>query len=244
MRSLKLILLGLFTALVALLALIATATNAETNSKWLIVDKEEVITDANNLHAATGVSLENNDGSFLTKMLGVNVQILCTAMQVSAGGALLGQGTISEGKLKFTGCETLINKVKNAVCVPHSKGAAAGTIETNWLLGLLVLHILEPGGEHDELLKVFPSVGTLLATLEMNPECVLGEVVTVNGTVFLKNCCSFRMHQVKHLLEQGPLTELWVLKKTAEHLESKLDGSGLIFLTGTHQGLLWFGEAG
>lgn len=241
MRGKKSALFGLLIAVVALSALAATNTvNAETNAKWLILNKEEKAIDANELHAAIGVNLDKGDGALLTKILGVNVRFLCTAMTV-IGGALLGQGTIAEGRLKFTGCETYIKEVKNPVCIPHTTGAANGTVETKFLKGLIVLHILE-GNVADAMLKVFPSEGTLLAELEMSEECALGSKIPVNGAVYLQDCCSIQMYLEKHLYEQGPLTELWVLKRTAEHLESKLDGSGLLFLTETHLGLRFAGD--
>lgn len=241
MRGKKLVLLGLLATVTALLALIASATNAETNAKWLILDKEGKAIDANNLHSAIGVSLEKNDGALLTRILGVDVKILCTSMTV-IGGALLGQGTIGEGKLKFSGCGTSVNGVNSAACTPHTTGTAAGTVETKFLSGLIVLHTLKETGLTDALLKVVPSEGTLLAKLETGEECAIGEEITVNGTVYLKDCCSLQMHLEKHLLEQGLLTELWVLKKTPEHLETSLEGSGLLFLTGTHLGLLFSGD--
>ncbi len=242
MRGKKSTLLGLLVVMAALFAMTATAANAETNAKWLILDKDGTALDANNLHAAIGVSLENNDGSFLTKILGINVKILCTAMEV-IGGALLGQGTIAEGRLKFFGCETFLNGVSSPACVPHTAGTAAGTIETKFLSGLLVLHLLEPSGVRDDLLKIFPSEGTVLAQLQMGATCPLGENISVNGTVFLKDCeAALLTHRVIHLFEQGPLTELWVLSKSKEHLESSLDGSGLLFLTGTHLNFSYSGD--
>jgi hypothetical protein len=41
---------------------------------------------------------------------------------------------------------------------------------------------------------------------------------------------------VKHLVEIGPLTELWAISKTAEHVVTVL-GSSWVFLTGAHEGL-------
>jgi len=49
-------------------------------------------------------------------------------------------------------------------------------------------------------------------------------------------------HQIKHLIEQGPLTSLFVGSDIAEHLESSLIGSAWVSLGGTDKGLSWGGE--
>jgi hypothetical protein len=242
MRDNKAALFGLLATVVALFAMTATVANAEPNAKWLIVDKEGIAVDANNLHASLGVTLENSDGVLLTRVLGLQVAVLCTAMKLT-GGALLGEGSTSEGKLTFSGCVTLLNGVKNAACVPHTTGTEAGTVETKWLSGLLVLHVLEPSGSRDGLLKVSPAEGIVLARLVMSEECPVGEAMPINGTVFLKDCeGALSLATEFHLFEQGPLTELWVWNKTAEHLQTSLDGSGLLYLTGSHLKYRWFGE--
>jgi hypothetical protein len=235
--------LGLFAAVIALVALTAAGAQAEENALWLIVDEKDKHTyEAGELHASIGVTLENNDGSLLTKILNVNIKILCTSVEI-IGGALLGQGTISEGKLKFSGCDTFLNGVKSAPCKPKTAGMPAGTILTNWLTGLLVLHILKPSGIKDDLVKIEPSEGLALANILTGEECMVGEAITVNGTVFLKDCTNALLNrQVTHLFEQGPLTDLWVSSKSKEPPETSLDGSALVFLTGAHFGLDWAGE--
>jgi hypothetical protein len=51
----------------------------------------------------------------------------------------------------------------------------------------------------------------------------------------------FLTHLVKHLLQVGPLTELWATSKTAEHVVTVL-GSTWIFLIAIHSGFKFSGD--
>jgi len=84
-----------------------------------------------------------------------------------------------------------------------------------------------------------PSEGTFFMTLETGEECAIGEKIPILGKLYIKDCENrFEKHQVIHLIEEGPLSEMWVISKTAEH-KVKLDGSALVSLTGAHAGLAW-----
>ena len=98
------------------------------------------------------------------------------------------------------------------------------------------------GGVKDDLLSILPDEGETFATIEMGPECAIGQKVNVIGKATLKDCEGLALtHLVKHLVEVGPLTELWVISKTPEHVATIL-GSVWAFLTGEHVGLKFSGD--
>lgn len=191
-----------------------------------------------------GASLENNHGVLLTKVAGITVEILCTAMTLEEAKLLL-EGKLL-GKIKFSGCKIKLNGVVSAPCEPHT-GAEKGVILTLRLKGLIELHTLA-GGEKHHIVKFlddkepFPNTDHFV-TIELSEECAIGERLPVFGTFSAKECNikEFLTHLVNHLWEEfKPLTELWVISNTAEH-KATVDGSALVFLTGEHMGLKWGG---
>ncbi len=242
--------LTLCAVVLGLMSFVTGIAQAEPGSIWLILDKDGTLLTTATLPATAQITLEAEDGALLTKILGIKVRILCTAAE-AIGASLEKEGKITNGsKVKFTGCKTFLTpsgkaEEESKACSPHTKGAPAGTIETNKLLGLIVLHKLEPSGTKDELVLIHPSEGTAFVTFEMEATCPIGEKIPVNGDLLLQDCeKAFLKHQVIHLWVQGPLTELWVLNKNAEHLETSLDGSVLAFLIGPHLNLSWGGDPG
>ena len=81
--------------------------------------------------------------------------------------------------------------------------------------------------------------------MEMGSKCVLGEAISVSGEVFLEDTTAGGLSTLAaiHKFEEGPLTEIWVQAKTAEHLETSLDGEGDAFLAEPHLLDPWSGEA-
>lgn len=84
----------------------------------------------------------------------------------------------------------------------------------------------------------------VLAELEFKgAECVLSSSKTlIKGALWLKDCENkVETHLVKHLFEESTAHghTLWVGTDTAEHLETNLDGSAFVTLTGAHTGLSW-----
>jgi hypothetical protein len=180
---------------------------------------------------SVGVTLEKNEGALLTKYLGAQLEILCTAMAL-LGGVLEAEGKLT-GKARFTGC---IMKSKGEVipaCEPHN-GLEKGVIVTNPLKGVLALH----AGE--KILRVTPAEGSKFVTLAFPESCFFPGTVPIIGTVTLKDS-ALGSELVTHLGLEGPLTELWFLSKTVEH-QSTLDGSVNSFLQGAHEGLKWSGS--
>ncbi len=245
MRKSKLGLIGLCAMVFGVMAFAASA-QAEVGSNFLILEANGTLRTGAVLHAAVDGALESNMGSLLTKIAGVSVEFLCTGAKL-VGITLQANGTTSSGDVKFTGCTTKLNGVVSPPCEPKDKEGGVGVILTKKGHGLIVLHTLE-GGAKDELVLISPDevegkVSEIFATIELGAECSIGTKVNVIGPhLLLKDCEGhFLIHQAIHLVEEGPLTELWTISKTAEH-KATLDGSATIFLTGIHEGLKWAGD--
>ncbi len=235
--------LGLLGICAMVLGLMAFSAGSAQAAKWLIGTKT-----GEELKAELQGEIENADAALLSKILGIKVRILCTAGTL-VGVSLEGAGKLTTGgKVQFTGCKTFLTpsgkaEEENKSCEPRTIGTALGTVETNKGKGQLVLHEATAG-----LTVVEPETGTAFATLEMSSTCPIGERIPVNGKLFLKDCttavCEFsglETLKATHLIAQGPLTQLWVLNKNAEHLETSIDGSARIWLAGVHLGMSWSG---
>jgi hypothetical protein len=234
-------LLGLYAIVFSVMAFSATAAQAEVGSKWLVLKtvngaletEAEIETNKERLVG----EIENKTVSILTKVLGLKIEILCTAGELI--DALLGvTGSVKNGaKIKFTGCVVREANAGLALlpgCKPHSLGAAVGTIETDPLHALIGLHELAGGVKHD-VIVVLPDVGTELIHLLLEEECVIGELISIFGKLTLWDCQEEGKGALKHLVthlftEFKPLTKLFVISDTAEHLETSLDGSANIKL--------------
>jgi len=236
----KLGLLGLCAVVFGVMAFAAGSAQAEATAKWLILTSGGVNKTGAELPAEVLGTLENNDGSLLTKVIGLSVRVLCTQATLT-GVKLEKEGSLTNGgKVTFTGCKTFIGGSEETACVPKSPGAALGTIATNAGKGLAVLI----GGAKRTLIE--PSVvGGPFATIEYGEECVL-PTTPIYGKLYIKDCkgdTAFSEHLVKHLIEEDTVnTKLWAISDTAEHLETHIDGSAEAFLTGTHKELKWGGD--
>jgi len=226
-----------------------SSAQAEKGAFWGYINaKGELVKFGAALEPTLGFEIEelfdaNDPGRhlvILTRVIGLNVAILCTQltsdMKLKAEGLVLGLWT-------FHNCITKINGKTEPGCLPHSIGQKPGLIKTLELDGLIVLHKLEIGGEIDDVVKFGPDVaGAALVDLEFGEECVL-PITPIFGTLTFKDCQKeFLVHKVVHLWEEfKPLTKLWAISDTAEHLETSIDGSVNVFLTGAHLGLKWAG---
>ena len=126
-------------------------------------------------------------------------------------------------------------------CEPHT-GTKKGVILSNLSKGLIVLHELKPSGEKDALVRLEPVVGETFVTVETAEECSIGEKIPIIGKLYIKDCENrFKDDTLSdHLIEQGPLTELWAFNKTTEHI-ANIDGSALVHLVAEHLDLPWAG---
>ena len=172
--------------------------------------------------------------TLLTKINSKTVEVSCTGLELS-GFALLLEGEISSGsKDIFKGCVIKLDGVKSTPCEPHN-GAEKGVIVTGELKNARSSH------EGVELISVEPKTGETVATIETSSECSVGSKIPLIGKFTLKDASSLANDAPTHLFSAGPLTELWAVSKTAEHIVT-IDGSVVLELGGVHKGLHWFIE--
>jgi hypothetical protein len=122
-------------ATVGLMALFASFAHGEVGAKWLVLKGDGGLYSQGEIETNKETfkgEIENKSASLLATLLGVRIELLCTAMELV--DALLGaEGSVKKGtKAKFTGCLLLNAETKTVLkgCKPHSNGAPVGTIET------------------------------------------------------------------------------------------------------------------
>jgi len=176
----------------------------------------------------------------LAKILKNLIHILCSGISLINFHFLIEGGSL--GKIRFTGCVILVGETVQPACEPHT-GIEKGVIETVLLKDLIVLHKLA-SGEVDDLDELVPNTGETFVALETSEECAVGAKIPVVGKIFLEDCQKeFLVEKKVHLVQQGPLTALWLISKTEEHVAT-IHGSVNLFLVGEHTGLLWSGTPG
>jgi hypothetical protein len=232
--------LGLCAMVFGILAFNATA--AQAAKQWLFAEKEPKSGLIAFLEAE--VELEKDKGIILvlhTEISKTKVLFLCTTISASGIKLTAGGNTNTGGIIIFSGCKTDLGGSPSAPCVPKNKGTEEGVIVTKPLHSSLVTHELA-GGVKDDLLSVLPDTGETFVTMEMGSECAIGQKVPVIGKMTFKDCEGLALsHLVKHLLEIGPLTELWTISKHKEHVATIL-GSFWAFLKGAHAGIKFSGD--
>jgi len=159
------------------------------------------------------------------------------------GVSLETEGKVKGGDVKFEKCITKVNGVENKACEPNDSGTSPGVILTNPGDGLIVLHTTA-GGEKWDITEITSLVEETVAgvkqpvfgRVKMSVECPIGSNIPVIGKLTIidvsngtTNGNEVLKEQLTHLIEQGPLTELWVLSKTAEHVATIL-GKAKVFL--------------
>jgi hypothetical protein len=220
----KLGLLSLCAIVVGLMAFAGSAHAAE----WVILNSKGEVKTATELNASVVGELEKK-GGFLTKFLHTAVKVVCSVVNVTA--VIVGTGKVNVS-LKHTGCEV----ETPSGCTVHSPGKATGTIESNKLKGQL-----ESNGET----KIEPETGETLANLVFEgATCTLPTEVNepIKGVLWIKDCeFLIETHLVKHLVIESTAhgKTLFIGSDTAEHLETALEGSTWVKLSGAHAGLLW-----
>ena len=250
--------LGLCALVLGLMAFATSAAQAEVGAKWVF----KVKTTAGELRE---VGVPNDtllpkiqikeiekllSGELVKHMVLLSAvvkkkfEILCTGAELEtiagSGARLLLNGTIESFKVKFTGCEIKIGGVKQAACEPHT-GIEKGMILTKEIKGLIVLHELADKTK-DPLVRFEPVTGKEFVTFETSAECAIGEKIPVIGKFTFKDSQNkFTNDELTdHLIEQGPLTELWTFTETTEHV-ANIDGSALVHMIGEHENWPWGG---
>jgi len=249
----RLVLLGFCAAMLGAFAF--SATSAMAAKEWLLAklngEKVELITF---LPATVELKAETT-GILHSKIIGKEVLFECSELKAINAKLLAGgnigekAGTVEKSFVKFSGCITKIGGVTTASCEPKN-GTEKGVILTNPGHGTIVLHTVVLKNEKGEIIgedkveltQILPDTGETFATIFLGELCSIGEEVPVIGKAFLKDCKNaFLSHLLEHLVEAGPLTELWTISKTEEHKATIL-GSAFAFLGGEHKGLHFSGD--
>ncbi len=223
-RRLHIAILGLCTT-IAISTLGLAMSSAEGTPEWMIPPPPSLPVELST--EAEGTL------SLLTTISGVSTTVSCESL--SGEKALLEVEGTSSGTLSYGGCQVLLNGKATAECEVHSNGSAVGTVVTNPLKGQLVLH------EGLTLLRLQPLTGETFVTLEMGKGCPIGTKVPVLGAFYAKDSKGeLDTEAVDHVLEAGPLTEMWAISKTTEH-KATFDGSAKLSLAGEGLGVTWSG---
>lgn len=241
----KLGLLGLCAVVFGVMAFSASAAQAETGARWLVL---KTIGGGGGLFTDAEIEagkerfegeVENKTASLLSKVLGIKIQILCTKGTL-VDALLAANASVKAGaKVKFENCIALEAGTSNPLsgCHPHSAGQSelSGVVETNTGHALFELFTLG-NGTKDEITLIIPdNVGQEFVNMLMGEECSIGEEIPVFGKLALWDCLEegkgALTHLVTHLVtEFKPATHLYLISDTAEHLETSLDGSANVFL--------------
>jgi hypothetical protein len=228
-----------------LIGLAASAVQAETGAKWNVVNAkgELVEVKAGGLLPTIRLIEVETGETLLTQVAGVKIEKKCTGYEL-LGAKLEAEGKIASGvKVRFTGCKFILNGKVSAACEPHTNGQGKGVLESTAAKGLLVLHKLA-SGVLDPIVRIEPVVGETFMVLETGEECAIGEEMTLVGKLTLKDAQNeLTTEKAVHLIEEGPLTEMWFLTKTPEHLV-RFDGGAIGELSGEHKGLKVSGTPG
>lgn len=236
------VLCGLVIGLMAIVA--GGIAQAEPLSKWTYINPTTKVLEefTKTLEAKPILEFENKTASLLFKTKsGTHVEILCTGAEFDEGGLLGPEGKILLGRLKFTGCVTLLNGVVSKNCEPQSE-KIKGLILTKKGDGLLVLHKLEPSGVLDAMILLLPTdENTKLVEIELGELCSIGETVPVEGHLDLFECKNeLKVHKVTHLFEE--VSTLRLLKALGQ--PAQVNGSINVSLGLTHKGFEWAGLPG
>ncbi len=236
----KLGLLGLCAVVLGVMAM--SASSVQAAGSWLVLNAAGTVAtevkkegEKVNLLVSGVGELDSASATLLTHLVGLKLGLSCTAFTTS-GIHLAAEGKFTEGgKIVFTGCTV---SEGGTGCTVKSPGAAVGTVASEEGKGELILHELKAGVK-EVLTKIEPkTAGGSFATLRFEGECSLPEVNKVSGVIYLKDCEGFaETFAVKHLVVQGPLTSVSIGADTAEHLETSVDGSAWVKLSGEHAGL-------
>jgi len=246
-------LLGVLLAAIGLMAVFASAAQAEGH--WLVLKTvngslvEEPELKAERFEG----SLENNTGALLSEIGTTKIDIVCTAGEL-LDALLNNTGGVQEGaKVKFTGCKFFSGGTNGLLteqpkCQPKTTGAAAaGEVETKPAHALLKLHPLilknSETGEKEETvnedtLLILPDNTTtqLAAELELGASCAFGELLPIFGHLAVWDCggrAKGLTHLLTHLItEFSPLTTLalFAQRGKAGAKNASVDGSANVKL--------------
>jgi hypothetical protein len=227
--------LGLCAMVLGLMAFSASAAQAEAGANWMVKGANVTSTLLPNVQIT---EIENNSAILHTKIAGALVEYLCTSAKLTGANLELEGKLTNGGKVKFTGCVTILNGSLSPACVPKSAGLGNGEIESLAGKGLMELHEGKP------VTKIEPSTGENFAVIKHGGECSLPESVPVKGKLVIADGKGEGDKElVTHLIVEHKLSHLFVISDTAEHL-AVIKGSANAALTGAHVEMAWSGLPG
>lgn len=213
------------TAAITIAAIVCTPALAEAAPNWMLGPNPGKLPAELTAKAEKTLSLS-------TEILKVKTTFSCE--KLSADSGLLEAEGKSSGTLLFSGCKTILNGTVAPECEPFV-GSEKGAVVSKALKGQLVLH---EGVTLDQIKAV---TGETLATVVMGAACPIGTSSAIIGTFFAKDSNGkFETEEEAHLLEVGPLTELFANSKTAEH-KATAAGTVKLSLSGANLGMWWSG---
>ena len=239
--------LGLLGLCLMALSVMAFAASSASAAEWLILNaKSEVKTGAELKAGIVGEFEPKTDGTLLTHLLGLSIGVLCTGVTLS-GAKLEGSGKItSGGKVVFTGCTVLEEPSGKALanCTVSNPGGTAGTVASNEGKGQLQTNGETLIESNKTVVEGTKTVGVFAELKFAGTECPLTSLgnTPVKGVFWIKDCeGKVETHLEKHLIVESTAHghTLWLGADNAEHLETTVDGSALVFLNGEHATLAW-----
>jgi len=192
---------GLSVLLFGLLVL-STASRAEKGANWMA----KGVNVSKSLEPK--VQAEHSEKSIFRASFvmfkTVHMEYVCTKLELIQFFLLTeASGT---GKVRYTGCEFIIEGAPQWNCHPEVNGEA-GVIETEKLKTLIVLHKSE-GGSTESLIRIEPSEGNVLAYVYNNKECGTTGAGFA-GVAYIKDSNGqLGVEEVTHLFAIGPLTKV------------------------------------
>lgn len=227
--------LGACGLIIGLIALSSSAVHAEKGANWMVNGKavtKELTPEVAIFKIATA------DMKLKTEVIKIKFDLLCKGAEF-IGAKLEPEGVVGGGnETKFTGCEVKLNGATAPECVPHDKKGVAGTLTSTPLKGELILN------EGKGIILFQPVTGETFLTVELEKTCpVTGPcpIIGINSVTDAEGLLSTEL--AAHTVEQGPISELWIVSKTAEH-KATVEGQAVLELSGAHKGLKWSGVAG
>jgi len=198
------------------------------------------------LAASTPIEGTLDETGVLQTNIGANSILFECAAGKLVGVTLELDGKVKGGDVKFETCVTKVNEVVNDFCLPLGPSGETGVILSNPHDGLIVLH--EPkAGEKQDITEMNSLVEEIVggmkqpvfARIKMSTSCpigsnipIIGKLTIIDVTGGITNGSEVLKEQATHLIEQGPLTELWALSKTAEHVVNILGKAKVKLVSG------------
>ncbi|HWI97054.1 MAG TPA: hypothetical protein VNS60_13395 [Solirubrobacterales bacterium] len=205
----------------------ATAAHAAPLGFWKVGETYVSLTLSPTLKVS---ELEGKSLVLLSKVGGSKVEISCSGIEF-IGVRLVVDGSLgNEGKIRLSGCVTKLNEKISAACEP-TNGAEKGVIVSNTIKGALAPH------EGSLVVQIQGSLSETIATVVSSETCTIGKSVALIGTLSLKDG-AIKTLSTSHLFSGGPLSEAWLVSKTAEHLTT-MDASIVLTLSGEDAGKEW-----